>query len=223
MAWTAKSAKAYQLFRGGLNKLSVWAQHLSGACCEPGVTIDYDRLNRTINPENANIHTSPYGTRDNWRFSEEADSERKRIVDWINTQGVGAQLELVVLPAHTFLTHLTLKVLAEEAGFTFDLKTRNGTVLPDTQLIKVSETDSADGCSSVGRVQAAGAWTGLGALSGATRVYTYGAAGDGGNFVLDSDVVILEVTGLPAGGLKGFFDIQLDATYVAPGRSEALI
>ena len=222
MARTAMNAKAYQVFRGALNKLSVWAQHLNGACCEPGVTISYDRLNATVNPENANIHTSPFGNRDNWRFSEHADSDRKRIIDWINTNGVGSQIEILVLPSHSFLSYATIKVLAEESGFTFDIKTRNGTVLPAADLIGVTETDGVD-CNSVVRAQGSGAYTGLGALSGATRKYVYGAAANGGNFVLDADVVILEVTALPAGGLKGYFDVQVDVTYAAPGRSEATI
>lgn len=220
--WVAKNAKAYQVFRGGLNKLSLWAQHLSGACCEPGVTIDYDRLNKTVHTENANIHTSPYGHRDNWRFSEHADSERKNIVAWINAKGVGAQLELLVLPTHSFLTHVTVKVLAEESGFTYTIKTRNGNALPSSQLIGVTETEGAD-CEGVTRVKGAGAYTGLGALSGATRKYVYGAQTDGGEFILDADVILLEVTALPAGGLKGYFDVQVDANYVNTGRSEATI
>lgn len=221
MARNAMSALALQLFRGGLNKLSLWAEHIGGACCDPAVTPRIDRLNPTINPENANVHTNPYGHRDYWHFGTLADSIRDQIVRHINTAGVGAQLEVMVIPTFALLNTVRVDVLAEEAGLTFELKTRNGTVLPTGQLINVLETEGGDGCGEVSRVQAAGAYTGLGALSGATRSYTMGVSDIGGEFALEADVLILEVTGLPAGGVVGYFDIQVHANYTAPGRSEA--
>jgi len=221
MARVAKNAKAMQIFRGGLNKLSVWAKHIGGDCCDPKPDYSIDRLNPTINPENALVHTRPFGNRDYMQFGEFADSVRKEMVDWINTNGVGAQLELLVIPTFSLLSTVEFTVLAEEAGFTYDLKTRNGTVLPAGQLIKVSETEGGAGCGEVARVQAAGGYTGLGALGGATRVMNLGVSATGGEFALEADVLILEVTALPAAGLKGLFDFRANINYVAPGRSEA--
>lgn len=222
MAFVAKSSKAYQVFRGALNKLGLWAQHLGSGCCGPEVAVDIDRLaHRTTNPENALIHISPSGGRDHWKFSDHADSDRQRINNWINTQGVGAQLEIMVLPTHSFLTYVTAVVLAEESGLVFELKTRNGTPLPEDQLIKVDEVDSGDGCTTVARTEGAGDFAALGPLNGSSRVYHYGAAANGGHFVMDNDALILEVVSLPAGGVKGFWDILIHGVTVWPGRSEA--
>lgn len=222
MARVSMDAKALQLFRGGLNKLSLWAQHIGGMCCDPVPAVTMDRLNPTINPENALVHTRPFGNRDYWKFSDADDTARANIVQHINTQGVGAQLEIIVIPTFSLLYSVQVVALAEEAGLTFELKTRNGTVLPAGQLIQVSETDGGMGCGEVARVQAAGAYTGLGALAGAHRVHTLGVSGIGGEFALEADVLILEVTGLPAGGVKGYFDLLVHANYIAPGRSESL-
>jgi len=223
MARIAKNVKAKQVFRGGLNDLSKnpWIQQLGNGCCEVAPAIDQDRLNPTINPENALVHSRPFGNRTHWQFSEENDRTREDIVRWINTNGVGAQLEILVLPTFGLLHSVQVVVLAEEAGFTYVLKTRNGTVLPTGQLIQVSETDAADGCGEVARVQAAGAYTPLGALAGASRVHTLGVSNIGGEFILEADVLILEVLSLPAGGLTGTFDVRVHANVIAPGRSES--
>jgi hypothetical protein len=222
MARVTMPADTLQVFRGGLNKLSLWAQHIGGACCDPAVTPVIDRLNPTINPENANIHTNPFGHRDYWHFGTLADSERQRIIDFINTEGVGAKLEVMVLPTFSLLNVVRVDILAEETGLAFTLSTRNGTVLPTGQLIEVAETDSGDGCGEVARVQTVMTdYTGLGPLGGATRVYHMGVSDQGGEFVLEADVLVLEVTAVPAGGVKGYFDMQVHATYTAPGRSEA--
>jgi hypothetical protein len=224
MARVAKNAKALQLFAGGLNdiKNNIWAKHLGGTCCDPAVEVDSDRLNPTINPENALVHTRPFGNRFHWRFMEKTRAERKKIVDFINAKGVGAQLEILVIPTFSLLYSVHIALLAEEAGFAFTVKTRNGTALPAGQLIKVSETDSGAGCGEVARVQAAGSLAGIGALAGATRVHNIAVSGTGGEFALEADVIILEVTALPAGGaLKGEFDVLAHINYVAPGRSEA--
>ena len=236
MARTVMGAKALQLFRGGLNQLSLWAKHVGGACCDPVVMPKVDRLPPTVNPENANVHTNPFGHRDYWHFGSLADSIREGIISHINANGVGAQLEVLLLPTFSLLNAVRVDVLAEETGLVFKLVTRNGTALPGTtvypdvdefpgapsgQLIKVAETEGGSGCGEVSRVQSAGAYTGIGPLGGATRTYTLGVAGHGGEFALDADVLILEVTAVPAGGVKGFIDIQVHATYTAPGRSEA--
>lgn len=223
MTYVAKDAKAKQVFRGGLNDLSKnpWIQQLGNGCCEAAPAIDQDRLNRTINPENALVHTRPFGNRDHWQFSEHDDSTRRKIVQWINDNGVGAQLEIMVIPTYSLLYSVQVVTMMEEAGLVFELKTRNGTLLPSGQLIRVEETDGADGCGEVARVQSAADPANIGVLNGATRAHDLFVTGIGGEFALDADVLILEVVSLPAGGVKGFFDLRVHANYVAPGRSEA--
>jgi hypothetical protein len=224
MARVAKSAKAYQVFRGGLNDLSKnpWIQNLGNGCCEVAPVIDQDRLNPTINPENSLVHTRPYGNRDYWQFSEMSDSDRARVVKHLNDNGVGAQLEVLVLPTFSLLSTVAIVTFAEEAGLVFEIKTRNGTVLPSGQLIKVLETEGAD-CSGVVRVQSAADPADIGPLEGATRVHNLFVSDKLGEFSLEADVLILEVVSMPASGIVGAFDLRVHANVVAPGRSEATL
>lgn len=223
MARVAKSSKAHQSFRGGLNDLSKnpWLQNIGNGCCEVAPAIDQDRLNPTINPENALVHSRPFGNRLHWRFSELDDTTRRQIAAHINTHGVGAQLEIIVIPTFAFVHSIHTVTLAEEAGLVFELKTRNGTLIPSDQLIKVSETDSGDGCGEVARVKAAADKASIGPLAGASRVHNFFVAGDGGSFALEADVLILEVKSVPADSVIGSFDILVHSTTVAAGRSEA--
>ena len=48
MARNPKSANAYQSFRGGRNRLGVWAKFAEGSCCEPDMTLNIDRLPATV-------------------------------------------------------------------------------------------------------------------------------------------------------------------------------
>lgn len=221
------SADAMQLFRGGLNKPSLWAEHIGGDCCDPKALVAMDRLPPTVNPENANVHTNPYGHRDYWHFGTLADSIRQKIVDHINSVGVGAELEVMVIPTFALLHSVRVDVLIPEAGLAFELVTRNGTALPTGQEIIVTETDSGDGCGEVARVQTApgeddSVFEDIGGVGAGTRRYHLGVSDQGGEFALEADVLILRVTAVPAApGVIGFFDIQVHANYVAPGRSEA--
>lgn len=223
MARVAKSPKAHQSFRGGLNDLSKnpWLQNIGNGCCEAAPVIENDRLNATINPENALVHSRPFGNRLHWRFSELDDTTRRQIVGHINKVGVGAQLEVIVIPTFGFVHSIHTVTLAEESGLVFELKTRNGTLIPSGQLIKVSETDSGDGCGEVARVQGEADPADIGPLEGASRVHNFFVADNGGEFALEADVIILEVLSLPADGVVGSFDIMVHSTTVAAGRSES--
>lgn len=212
-----------QVFRGGLNDLNKnpWIQQLGNGCCEAAPVVDQDRLNPTINPENAHVHSRPFGNRLYWQFSEHDDSTRAKIVKHINTHGVGAELEIIVIPTFGFLYSVHVAVLAEEADLTFELVTRNGTELPAGQVIKVIETDAGATCGGVTREQEDGDLADLGALDGATRVHTIAISDKGGEFALDADVLILKVKTVPADGVVGNFDIRVHSNTVAGGRSEA--
>ena len=223
MARVPKSDMAMQLFAGGEADLSknVWVQNLGNCCCGEVPTIDQDRLNPTINPENALIHTRPFGNRMAWHYGDIDDSQRRRIVKHINTKGVGAQLEILTLPTFGLLYSVQVVTLAEETGLVFEMKTRNGTVIPSGQQIKVSESDGVDTCGEVTRVKGTADKAALGVLDTANRVHDLFVSGTGGEFILDADVIILEVKSLPADGVKGEFDLLVHINYVAPGRSEA--
>jgi len=224
MARVAKSAKAFQVFRGGLNDLNKnpWIQQLGNGCCEAAPVVDQDRLNATVNPENALVHSRPFGNRLYWQFSEHDDSTRAKIVKHINTHGVGAELEVIVIPTFGFLYSVHVAVLAEEADLTFELVTRNGTELPSAQVHKVIETDGANNCG-VGRELEAGDLADFGALDGASRVHVIAVSDTGGEFALDADVLILKVKTVPADGVVGNFDIRIHSNTVAAGRSEAAL
>ena len=223
MARVAKDPKAKQVFKGGLNDLSKnpWLQQIGNGCCEVAPVIDQDRLNPTINPENALVHTRPFGNRDYWQFSEHDDTTRRHIVKHINDNGVGSILEILVIPTYALLHTVHVVALAEEAGLEFEVLTRNGTALPSGQLIKVEETDGANGCGEVSRVQSAGDLAAVGLLNGASRVHTLAVSDQGGEFALEADVIQLKVKSLPAGAVIGAFDLRVHINYVAPGRSEA--
>lgn len=223
MARVAKDAKAIQSFRGGLNDLSKnpWIQQIGNGCCEVAPVIDQDRLNPTIHSENALVHTRPLGHRDHWQFSELNDTDRRNMVAHINANGVGSILEIIVIPTFAFLQSVHVVAMAEETGLEFEVTTRNGTVLPSGQLIKVKETDGGSGCGDVVRVQSGGSLAAVGLLDGASRVHTIGLSGQGGEFALEADVIQLKVKSLPPDGVLGRFDLRVHATYFAVGRSEA--
>lgn len=227
MARVAKGSKDLQIFRGGLDDIArtnIWARHIGGACCAPGVAVDIDRLPPTVNWENANIHTSPLGGRDNLRISQlgGGDTIRREIVDHINKHGVGAQIAVAVLPTFGFLQAVHIVALAGETGLKFKVVTRNGTALPDAQVIKVDELDATGDCSGVQRTKAAGDLAEVGVVTaGQSRTHVIAVAADGGEFILEADELILEVTGVPADGVKGHFDLEVHVSYTGYGRSEA--
>lgn len=231
MARNPKSANAYQSFRGGRNRLGVWAKFAEGACCEPGVALDIDRLPATVQWENANIHTSPLGGRNpTWRFSELQSGDRDAIVDHINAIGVGAIIEVQAIPTFALVQSVAVSTFKEETGLAFEVITRNGTALPADQVILVEEQD-AGGCGETTRTRVTttseetgdvdiGDLGDVGTLDGATRSYTIAVSG-AGEFALEADVIALRVTSVPAGGVVGAFDISVDLSYTAPVRSYA--
>lgn len=221
MARNPKPTNALQSFRGGRNRLGVWAKHAEGECCQPGVVLDIDRLPPTVQWENANIHTSPLGGRNpTWRFGELQSGDKEAIIDHINAVGVGAIIELQAIPTFAFVTGVSVSTFAEEVGLAFEVITRNGTPLPADQVILVEEQD-AGGCGETTRTLVT--TTGLGAvgtLNGATRSYTIAVSG-AGEFALEADVIALRVTSVPTGGVAGHFDLAVDLSYVSTTRSFA--
>ena len=223
MARVAKAANTVQSFRGGRNRLGVWAKFAEGSCCEPGVALDIDRLPATVQWENANVHTNPLGGRNpTWRFSELQSGDAQEIVDLINTAGVGAVIELQAIPTFAFVTGVAVTTHKEETGLTFEVITRNGTPLPNDRVIHVEETDPGANCGGPARTIAVGSLDSVGALGGATRAYEIAHEGAGGSFALEADVIALRVVTVPAGGVvNGTFDIAVDLSYTSTVRSNA--
>lgn len=221
MARNPKTAATYQSFRGGRNRLGVWSKFAEGACCEPGVALDLDRLPATVQWENANIHTNPLGGRNpTWRFSELQSGDRDAIVDHINTHGVGAIIEVQAIPTFSFVQGVAVTTFKAEAGLTFEVATRNGTALPAGQVIRVVEQD-AGSCGEPTRTQTAGDLSAVGDTGGGTRAYDVAVSDTGGEFALEADVLALRVTAVPATDVIGSFDIAVDLSYTAPVRSFA--
>ena len=228
MARNQMGAKAIQLFRGGYNKLPLFAQFLGQGCCGLDVKPVIDRLPCTQNWENANIHTSPLGGRDTWQFSLLNDTEKADVVAAINQGGVGTQLEILLIPTFAFLQNLRVAVLSAEPGLTFVVKTRNGTELPQGNRFEVTEAwDGECGCPVRAKTDTdwiAGEGQTIGDLGdGVVKKYSYAQDTAGGRFALEADVVILEVASMPAGGVAGLFDILADLSYTSNGRSESQI
>lgn len=221
MARNPKSANAYQSFRGGRNRLGVWAKFAEGSCCEPGVALDIDRLPATVQWENANVHTNPLGGRNpTWRFSELQSGDREAIIDHINAVGVGAIIELQAIPTFSLVQSVAVSTFKEETGLSFEVITRNGTALPSGQVIRVVEQD-AGSCGEPTRTQTTGDLSDVGDVGGGTRAYDLAVSDTGGEFALEADVIALRVTAVPATGVVGKFDIAVDLSYTAPVRSYA--
>lgn len=222
MSFNPMGAKAVQIFRGGADRLGVWGQHLGSGCCDGAVDAPkVDRLVPTINPENDHTHTRPYGNKDNFRFSTLHPTEQRKVVEAINKYGVGTQIEAMVIPSFVFASTVHIGIHAEEPGLQFKLTTRNGTEVPMDQKIKIVETQGGVGCATLTRVRSTTDFMSMGSLEGGSAVYHIGRSNNG-NFAVYADVYILEVVSVPAGGVLGYFDIEMHATYNNPGRSEAV-
>lgn len=221
-AFNPKSNKSIQVFNGGLAPLGIWAKHIGPGCCVPNAKVDIDRLVPTVNPENALVHNRPAAERSFWQTSN-GSSDKRDIIKHINEVGVGAEIEIMVVPTFSFFKAVHIVVLGEEVGLTFKLKTRNGIDMPADQLIKVEETDAgtAVGCGDVARVKGAADFDNFGAKGTASRVHLFGVADASGDFALYSDTLVLEVLTVPTEPVRGDFDLMVYGTFNTFGRSEA--
>ncbi|KMQ97344.1 hypothetical protein RF55_2317 [Lasius niger] len=145
-------------------------------------------------------------------------STEESIVSWINGNGVGATISVIAIPTYAFVTGVAVHIDAEEAGLTFNLKTRNGLALPSAKTIQVTATGSA---CDITRTQDDGSFDGFGALSGAAFIDIFGRDGDG-EFSLEADEIMLEVATMPTSGtVSGSFNITVSAAYEVIHRAEA--
>lgn len=232
MAREPKSATNIQVFRGGLPQPDVFAKAaMESQCCnDNGLTSTFDKLPSRLRFDNGLNHMSPLGGREEFTIpvgganfaATEAD-----IINHINAEGVGATISVLAIPTYAFVTGVGIHIEAEEAGLTFDLKTRNGLVLPGAsygdgpangEIIMV--TAEGNGCT-VDRTQDSGAFEGFGGLDDAQFIDIFGRYAQG-NFALDADEIMLEVASMPASGVvTGAFRLTISVAYEVIHRAVA--
>lgn len=217
MTRAAKAADNIQVFRGSYGRPDVFAQNSSNGCCGPGVDLgSFDRLADRVHFDNGLIHSNPLGANDKFAVpgGNGFGEFRREIVDHINTFGVGAEISVLVIPTFAFVTGVSIHVRAEEEGLTFNLKTRNGLVLPAT-AVKVVSIAAGEGCDVV-RTLTAGSiasYAGFGGLAdGELAHYIIGREGEG-EFALEADEIIVEVASIPGTPVTGAFDFTVAVSY----------
>lgn len=221
MARVPKADNNLQVFRGSLPRADVFTQNAGDGCCPDGVIQDYDKLGQRTRFSNGLAHSNPIGANDKWSFRHAFTGEKDQIVSHINEEGVGQTVSVLAVPTYAFVTGVGVYIEAEEPGLTFNLITRNGLTLPTAQLIQVSAAMSTDNPCELERTQAAGSFSGFGALG--TNQYILILGRDGaGQFSLEADEIILEVATMPADGIiNGTFDLEVAVSYEIIKRAEA--
>lgn len=234
MARAPKNANNIQVFRGSRPKADVFTSNASVGCCGT-VDFDYDKLGDRVRFDNGLKHVNPTGGVDRYRFPSGngfAD-DRAAILAHINAVGVGAEISLLAIPTFAFLTGWGIHVESEEEGLTFDVRTRNGLVLPSaTAILVTTEADPDSACGVSRNEDAAPALTedgedgplileGIGAMLAGTVALDYFYAAAPGSFSLEADEIILRVATMPVSGkVNGTFDLTVSASYNVIHRAE---
>lgn len=224
MARNAKLTPGIQVFAGSRPRIDVFSKHAMDGCCPTAGEVHYDKLADRVRYDNALAHSNPLGAVDRFAFpfGDGFADTRNNIVNGINQHGVGFNISVLAVPTNAFVTGVSVLVLSEETGLTFDLVTRNGLVLPTAKVIEVSHAPTGD--CEITRTQAAGdadSFKGFGALNGNIAEYIYGRDGEG-QFSLEADEIVLRVASVPAGGfVTGAFEIKVAVAYEVIQRAEA--
>ena len=241
MARNAKSADNIQVFRGSRPKADVFTSNAGIGCCGP-VDFDYDKLGERVRFDNGLKHLSPSGGVERYRFpgGNGFSDDRAAIINHINAVGVGAEISVIAIPTYAFVTGVGVHIESEEAGLTFDLVTRNGLVLPvgytptldlvadpdevdmvANAPIKITAVADASAPCAVTRTQAAGSFSGFGALGDNDLFIDIFGRNGNGSFALEADELILRVASMPASGkVSGMFDLTVSASYDVIHRAE---
>lgn len=221
MTWNNKAANNLQVFRGSKPRVDIYTQDLmkGAGCCPDNVTVEYDKLARRVRFDNGLSHLNPTGGNEKFQLplGDGFSMSRDEIIAHINNVGVGATVSVIAIPTFAFVTGVGIHVEAEEEGLTFNLKTRNGLVLP-ADVIHQVET-SGEACAPE-RTLAAGSYEGFGAMGENLYVDIFGRSALG-EFSLESDEIIVEVASMPASGtVIGNFGIRISASYDIIDRAE---
>lgn len=223
MARNAKLSPGIQVFLGSRPRQDVFSKHALDGCCPTAGEIQYDKLAERTRFDNALAHSNPLGAVDRFEFpfGDGFADTRNNIINGINENGVGYNISVLAVPTNAFVTGVSVMVMAEEAGLTFDLVTRNGLVLPQAKVLEV--TAEAAGDCLIERTVTVGdadSFKGIGALNGNIVTYVFGRDGDG-QFSLEADEIVLRVASMPAGGfVKGTFAIKVGVGYEVIQRAE---
>lgn len=224
MAWALKDAENMQIFRGSKPAADVFTKSLiEGAdCCPTDTVIAYDKLARRVRFDNGLSHLNPLGGNEKFRvpIGSGFTSQMHDIVAHINEFGVGAQISVIAIPTYAYLTGVGVHVEAMETGLTFSLVTRNGLVLPSGLVDIVDVT--GDVCAPI-RTRTAGSaasFVSFGALGAGVHMRDIFGRSALGEFSLEADELILEVTAIPVTPVTGAFDITVSVNYELINRAE---
>lgn len=224
MARQEKSPKNIQLYNGSLPHADVFSANAGLGCCDDNIAILHDKLASRVRFDNALAHSNPTGANDKFRapYGNGFAGNREKIIQHINHHGVGAQISVIAIPTYALVTGIGIHIASEEAGLTFDLKTRNGLNLPQA-VVHVVEADTPQGSCELERTLAVGdasTFQGFGELNGNFMIDIFGRDGNG-EFSLEADELILEVASLPSTGkVVGEFDITISVSYDIIHRAE---
>lgn len=222
MARAAKNVKNLQVFRGSLSRPDVFAHNSGNGCCVLPADPTYDKLGDRTRFDNSLAHSNPLGANDKFEFpgGNGFSGVSQEIVAWVNANGVGSTISVLVLPTFCRWKGVCVQIDAEEAGMTFDLITRNGAIIPNA-VVDVIQVDLVDGCTNT-RTRTAGnlaSFAGFGALTTHLRTDIFGYDGNG-TLCLEAEEIILRVATMPTVGVfAGTAKIKVAASYEVVKRA----
>lgn len=240
MAWNARNSQNLQVFRGSRPKLDVFTKNFAADsdCCPSGAAVGYDKLARRVRFDNGLNHLNPIGGNEKYRLpgGDGLTGTQAEILAHINAHGVGAQISVIAIPTFAILTAVGIHIAADEPGLTFNLRTRNGLELPESDVIRINT--NGDACGPV-RTRAVGSLQGFGQMGSAEQVDLFaigrfrtggpiGGSHDGhvhevefNYFAMESDEIIVEVAAMPSSGIvTGAFDLSVAVNYEFVHRAE---
>lgn len=225
MARNSKLSPGIQVFRGSRPRQDVFAANSGQGCCDNSSTSDYDKLAERTRFDNGLAHSNPTGANDKFVFpyGDGFSDTRENIVNFINANGVGAQISVLAIPTYAFVTGVGIHIDAEESGLTFDLVTRNGLVLPSSCYTQVNaEADSACAVTrSLVDLEGANPLEGFGALGTSAFIDIFARDDGCGKFSLEADEIALKVASMPASGvITGSFALTVSVSYDVIHRAE---
>lgn len=222
MARVAKEETNIQVFRGSKPRQDVFSANAGHGCCDE-TDVLFDKLGARVRFDNALAHSNPRGGNDRWGFRRGIDADTAKILQWLEDNGVGASVSVLVVPTFAFVSGVGIKIQAMEEGVTFNIKTRNGLDILDEVEVIVVDTGHDGSCTSTHTLSAEDL-EGFGALPEGVVVrdiFILPNATPRGNFSLEADEIILELASVPADGIvKGEFLIDVAVNYEIINRAE---
>lgn len=214
-----------QVFAGSKN-IDLYMKHAGIGCCDSVYSVA-DRLADIVHGPNSYTHLNPVSFNEKFNFPRglrggDFETPRNDIVQFINDVGVGAKIGVICIPNYAFITQVGVHVYGEEAGLTFNLKTRNGLELPAAKTITVKvQSDENNPCGLVRQVSEEGSFDGIGALDNNREIDIIGRDAQG-VFSPEADEIILEVASMPSENkaVNGTFGIIVHVNYEIGARAE---